>query len=218
MARLKLSQWDSVITDCQTALSLPLASSAPAATMKAHYYLAQAQLSIGDHDNALSSAQQAHAICAATNDKSLVAVTNAVLRAKKARWDHAEKLRVREEADLERDVLRMLRRECEEDAAAAAQDADEMEAQMVREEARLKEERVRRVFERARDKAQARREVPDWAVDDISFGVMVDPVIVRLFQVRRGNISLPGLNERDKSANTGCEIRQKPESHTNDHR
>lgn len=174
MARLKLSQWDSVITDCQTALSLPQGTS----NMKAHYYLAQAQLSIGDHDSALASARAAHALCAASNDKSLVAVTNAVLRAKRARWDHAERRRVREDADLERDLLRLLRRERDEDVAAAEAGGDAMEARVVREEAERKEERLRVVLERAREAAERRREVPDWAVDDISFGIMVDPVIV----------------------------------------
>lgn len=194
--------------------------------MKAHYYLSQAQLCIGDHESALSSAQHAHAICAAHNDKSLIAVTNAVLRAKKARWDHAEKLRVREEADLERDVLRLLRRECEEDVAAAVAQADDMEVQVVTEEASRKEERVRRVFERARRKAEERREVPDWAVDDISFGIMVDPVIVSLLALPRSLVLSRERNCFSKLVSTKVndmlmqfvENRPKQENHTKDHR
>jgi hypothetical protein len=37
---------------------------------------------------------------------------------------------------------------------------------------------MRDVFEKARPKEEKRRQVPDWAIDDISFCVMVDPVIV----------------------------------------
>jgi hypothetical protein len=48
----------------------------------------------------------------------------------------------------------------------------------VEEEWRGKIERMREVFERARPKEERRRQVPDWAIDDISFCVMVDPVIV----------------------------------------
>jgi STIP1 family protein 1 len=43
-----------------------------------------------------------------------------------------------------------------------------------------KMEALRGVFEAARPKEEKRREVPDWAVDDISFCVMVDPVIVSI--------------------------------------
>jgi STIP1 family protein 1 len=39
---------------------------------------------------------------------------------------------------------------------------------------------LRDVFERARAESDKRREVPEWAIDDISFGIMVDPVVVRL--------------------------------------
>ncbi|KAL2190110.1 hypothetical protein L209DRAFT_157707 [Thermothelomyces heterothallicus CBS 203.75] len=38
--------------------------------------------------------------------------------------------------------------------------------------------RMREVFEKARPASEKRRTVPDWAIDDISFCVMVDPVIV----------------------------------------
>jgi len=50
------------------------------------------------------------------------------------------------------------------------------------------------VFERARPKAERRRQVPDWAIDDISFCVMVDPVIV----------SVSSILVKD-----GCEVRKK---------
>ncbi|KAF5012898.1 hypothetical protein FDECE_1072 [Fusarium decemcellulare] len=169
MARLKLNYWDSVITDCDACLQL-----APD-NMKAHYYLAQAQLNLRDFDAALSSALRAHALCAASNDRSLAAVTALVLRCKKDRWDDRERKRVRETKDLEREVLEMLARE--KDAALEETD-DGMERQEIEEESESKIERMKEIFERARADAEKRREVPDWAIDDISFGIMVDPVVV----------------------------------------
>ncbi|OAQ98038.1 hypothetical protein LLEC1_01434 [Akanthomyces lecanii] len=138
MARLKLSLWDSVITDCQSVLALPSTASAT----------------------------------------SLPAVTAAVLQAKKARWEQREKRRVREDQDLERTMLRLLEAERAADVAAAAD--DESERQIVDEDARAREEQLRTVFERSRLLGgDGRREVPDWAIDDISFGFMVDPVVTK---------------------------------------
>ncbi|KAJ6786361.1 hypothetical protein PWT90_05146 [Aphanocladium album] len=176
MARLKLSLWDSVITDCQSVLTLPSGGT----NIKAHYYLCQAQLALDDADGALASGLRAHELCAATNDKSLAAVTTAVLKAKKARWDQREKMRTRGEQEAERAVLRLLRAEAEADMAAALAYGGESERQVVEEEARAREARVVEAFERSRKLAgEGRREVPDWAIDDISFGFMVDPVMTK---------------------------------------
>lgn len=169
MARLKLGHWESVITDCQTCLGL-----APQ-NMKAHYYLAQAQLSIGDFDSALTNALAAHKICATTNDKSLGAITNIVLRCKKDRWDDKEKKRLRQERELEEEMLAMLVRDRDDMLAA---ESDETERKIIEEEANEKMQTLSKVFENARTQSLKRREVPDWAIDDISFAIMVDPVVV----------------------------------------
>ncbi|EJP62928.1 STIP1 y and U box-containing protein 1 [Beauveria bassiana] len=184
MARLKLSLWDSVITDCQSVFALPVAGAgAPASHLKAHYYTSQARLAIDDPDGALSAGLAAHALCVATNDKSLAAVTAVVLRAKKARWERREKRRVRGEQSLEREMLELLRADVSAAAAAAAaagEEVDETERAAMEEEAREKEERLMAVFERSRKLAgEGLREVPDWAIDDISFGFMVDPVMTK---------------------------------------
>lgn len=144
--------------------------------MKAHYYLSQAQLAIGEFEGALEHALAAHKLCAATNDKSLAAVTAIVLRCKKERWDHQEKRRVREAQDLERQVLDLLRRDRDETLMAVGDDV--VERRTVEEESELKLSLLTGIFEKARAESEKRREVPEWVIDDISFGVMVDPVIV----------------------------------------
>lgn len=172
MARLKLNHWDSVIADCETCLSLSPNN------MKAHYYLAQAQLSLRDYDAALSNALEAHRLCAANNDKSLAAVTSIVLRCKKERWADREKKRLREERELEDRMMDLLRKDRDEMLAAVAPD-DEAEKKAVEEEAEQRMTVLRNVFEAAREQNQNKREVPEWAIDDISFNVMVDPVITK---------------------------------------
>lgn len=171
MARLKLAYWDSVITDCEAVLDLP----SGATNIKAHYYLSQAQLALGSPAAALPHALKAHALCAASHDKSLAAVTAVVLRCKKEKWEQEDRLRVREEQALEREMVDLLKREVDAEVAA---EQDEMEKSALREEGVAKIARLETMFERARTKAEQRREVPDWLIDDISFGVMVDPVIV----------------------------------------
>lgn len=169
MARLKLNYWDSVITDCEACLQLTPDN------MKARYYLAEAQLALKDYDASLESALHAHKLCAATNDRSLAAVTALVLRCKKERWDDMEKKRMREAKDLEREVMELLNRE---KVSALAETDDGMEKQEIEEETQAKIERMKDIFERARAGDEKKREVPDWAIDDISFGFMIDPVVV----------------------------------------
>ncbi|KAF4451791.1 STIP1 likey and U-box containing protein 1 [Fusarium austroafricanum] len=167
MARLKLNYWDSVITDCEACLQLTPDN------MKARYYLAQAQLALRDYDASLANALHAHKLCTATLDRSLGAVTSLVLRCKKERWDDREKRRVREAKDLEREVLGLLTKDKE---ATLAETDDGMERQEIEEETEAKIERMKEIFEKARAEGEKKREVPDWAIDDISFGFMVDPV------------------------------------------
>ncbi|KAF5647280.1 benzoate 4-monooxygenase cytochrome P450 [Fusarium sp. NRRL 52700] len=170
MARLKLSYWDSVITDCEACLQLTPDN------MKARYYLAQAQIALRDYDAALENALHAHKLCADTGDRSLAAVTALVLRCKKERWDNLEKKRVRESQDLERKMLELLTKDKE---AMLAEADDGMEKQEIEEESDANIERMKEIFERARADGEKKREVPDWAIDDISFGFMVDPVMTK---------------------------------------
>lgn len=172
MARLKLGQWDSAIADCAECLQRTPDS------MKAHYSLSQAHLALHAYDDALRHALEAHRLCVKAGDKSLGTITTHVLKCKKERWDEMEKRRVRETGALEGEVLELLARERDAVLKEAEEEMGEAGRAEVEEEWRAKMEAVREVFERARPKAEKRRQVPDWAIDDISFCVMVDPVIV----------------------------------------
>lgn len=151
---------------------------------KALYYLSQAHLPLKNYDQAVDYALKAHKICAETHDKSLPAVTAQVLKCKKERWEHREKIRRREEQGLEEEVVDLLRHELENlkrsmDEGYGTNEEERKETEKMYED---KIARIRAVFERARSKDEQKREnPPDWAVDDISFQVMVDPVMVSFF-------------------------------------
>lgn len=169
MARIKLEIWDAVVADCESCLGLDPNS------LKAHYYLSQAQLALKDYNSALANASRAHELCVKAGDKSLAAITALVLKVKKERWDWMEKQRTREERFLEEEIIRRLEKDLDQALQEAADDGERKEIEAEWEQ---KIARTQQVFEDSRESRLKKREVPDWAIDDISFGIMIDPVIV----------------------------------------
>ncbi|KKA28426.1 hypothetical protein TD95_003034 [Thielaviopsis punctulata] len=170
-ARIKLKHYEDVVEDCIHSLDLSPKS------LKPTYYLSQAHLELGNYEDALSSALQAHALCVANNEtKSLGAITQHVLRCKRERWEQIEKKRKREDGDLERETLSLMADAMQRELQDVQDEADRREIEA---EWKAKMERTRAIFDTARAKADKRREVPEWAVDDISFGIMVDPVVTK---------------------------------------
>ncbi|PHH64402.1 hypothetical protein CDD81_4623 [Ophiocordyceps australis] len=170
LSRIKLGMWDSAASDCNTCLSLSPNN------MKAHYYLAQSHFELKNYDAALEQALLAHSACAATSDKSISSITALVLRCKKQCWEAADRARHREATDLERELMELLERQRDE---ALGQEDEALQRDSIGKECDLKQALLRDLFDRARNKTQMRREVPDWAIDEISFGFMVDPVVTR---------------------------------------
>jgi STIP1 homology and U-box containing protein 1 len=143
--------------------------------MKAHYYLSQALLAQQDFDSALAHGLEAHKLCTAAGDKSLAVITAHVLRCKKERWVAREKTRYREEADLENDMISLLQSQRRE---ALSEAESEVARREIEGEWDAKATRLRGVFDKSRAEAEQDRVVPDWAIDDITFAIMVDPVVV----------------------------------------
>lgn len=149
--------------------------------MKAHYYRAQASLELSSHESALSDALLAHELCVKNNDKSLPQVTALVLKCKRAAWEARQKRLPRRTGELEGIVMGLLEREREREVGGLeGVERGEVEGEW---EGRMG--LMREVFERAREGGERRKEVPSWAVDDISFEIMVDPVMVSPFLVGR---------------------------------
>ncbi|KAL1895600.1 hypothetical protein Sste5346_005069 [Sporothrix stenoceras] len=172
LARLRLERWGEAADDCNTCLER-----APD-NMKALYYLSQAELKLRDFDAAITHCRRAHDICVQTNDKSLTPITAHMLDCKKARWEYLEKKRAREASPLEAETIALFEREKETALASLGEASDSDRAEIAAEwDAKLAS--LRDTFAAARNAsaATARRNVPDWAIDDITFAIMVDPVV-----------------------------------------
>lgn len=167
MTRFNLSSHDAAISDCESALAYD------ASSIKAHYYKSKCLLELGDVDTACTHARLAYESCRASDDKSLDMTMAHYLKCKNARWNIIEKRRKREAQDLEREVLGILEAETGREMAQAS----EGEKPDIENEGRVRMERMKSIFERARAEDDKEREVPEWLVDDISFNVMVDPVM-----------------------------------------
>lgn len=172
MARCKLQHWADAIADCQTCLTITPENS------KAAFYMAEAQLGIQDYDNALETAKRAYELFSHTEDgiKSLSLASKLILRCRQERWEDKERRRSRERSDLEKELVSSL--ENERDTAVAST-MDDMEAADIRKEWDAKIDTLKKTFELAAGEEGKRRKVPEWAIDDITFSIIVDPVITK---------------------------------------
>jgi hypothetical protein len=189
MALLKLHSYPSVITDSHHALDLLIGphtttqipcpntphhtfnppTYAPATqgtVMKAYFQLAQAQIALNKSDEGLKSAREAHRLCVeeiyigGKGASSIGPITELVLRCKKEDWERREDERLKLRGGLLEELVGLLGKEGDWGKAGE----------------------LRRVFDAAKvEEGEARRRtVPDWCVDDITFSVMLDPVVVSL--------------------------------------
>ena len=170
MSRMKLGLWNLVIDDCQQALHQDPTN------MKAFYQLSQAQLELKDYEASVNSARKAQELALTHNDKSLPNIMNQVRKAIRARWEGKERSRVRENVHLEEEAVAMY---SEQKETALQTCTSIVEREEVAAEWNRKIHLMRNVFERARSKDQQKRDPPpDWLLCDISFQVMIDPVMV----------------------------------------
>jgi STIP1 family protein 1 len=198
MARLKLHMYREVIADCDDSLKLL------SENMKAFYYKAQAQVELGEAIEALESSKKAYDLCSGIGaggrriavekgwERSLSAVTGVVLRCKKEVWEGREKNRLRTRNGLLEESIRGLERHRDE---ALGHLGDEEENNEARKEVKIewdeKIDELKRVWDRAADAEGKRREVPDWAIDDITFSIMIDPVMVCSQSFNTSSVSRP---------------------------
>jgi hypothetical protein len=189
MALLKLHSYPSVITDSHHALDLLIgphtttnevpcpntphhtfnpptySPSTQGTVMKAYFQLAQAQIALNKSEEALKSAREAHRLCVeeiyigGKGGSSIGPITELVLRCKKEDWERREDERLRLRGGLLEELVEKLGGE------------------------EKKVEELRRVFDAAKigEGEARRRKVPDWCVDDITFSVMLDPVVVSVY-------------------------------------
>lgn len=173
MCRFNLGNHDGVVSDCNACIA------ANPKSVKAHYFLSKSLSALGDHQTASEEAATAYAVCRdISEDKSLAMTHDWVLQCRTERWRSAERARVREYRDLEAEVLALLARDRDETVASG--DSSEVDKTTVWEESDKKMSQIRDIFEKARKDEDKAREVPQWLMDDITFDVITDPVIVRV--------------------------------------
>jgi STIP1 family protein 1 len=179
--------YERVIDDALTSIKLMPEN------MKAYYHLAQAQIALHQNAAALESSKKAHGLCVeeihrgGKGGSSIGAITELVLRCKKEWWEEQEDKRVKARPgllqELERDLEGKIPGAVEEALRGSMVEDPERTKQQVEREYQGKIEELRRVFEKAGavEKEGKRRRVPDWCLDDITFSVMLDPVVVSSF-------------------------------------
>lgn len=171
MCRFNLGNHDGVVSDCNACIA------ASPSSVKAHYFLSKSLAALGDYETASAEASAAYDVCLSTGeDKSLTMTHDWLLQCRTQRWRSAEKARVREHRDLEAEVLALLARDRDETVSEAG--GGDVDKAIVWEESERKMGHIRDIFERARAVDDKAREVPGWLMDDITFDVMTDPVIV----------------------------------------
>lgn len=183
-ARLKLERWQDVIDDCIRSVELMKEN------MKAFFYLAQAQLAINHPNEALSSALMAYDLCvnSIAQTSNAATISALVLKCKKTKWEGRERDRIRRRGGL----LGELEEKLEELKKKELFDIDEMVANGEMGTVEAEEEResmnetyakkvtdLRTVFAVSDPKHMAKREVPDYLVDPITFEIMHDPVVTK---------------------------------------
>lgn len=111
-------------------------------------------------------------------------ITELVLRCKKELWELREEERLRSRPSLLNELVAGLERDREAyiSVLRAEGKGKDAEIESVKERYRGKIGELRRTFELAGVNGEEgkRRKVPDWCLDDITFSVMLDPVVVRI--------------------------------------
>ena len=162
--------------------------------MKAYYHLAQAQIALHRTAEALESSKIAHKFCVeeiyrgGKGGSSIGPITELVLRCKKEWWEEKEEARLKALPGLLQELIGGLEQKKKLALKAAVDEHTTPNGTMEEEEAKAdlerqyaaKIEELRKTFEMASGVGAEgrRRKVPDWCVDDISFAVMLDPVVV----------------------------------------
>ncbi|CAG8974481.1 hypothetical protein HYALB_00011631 [Hymenoscyphus albidus] len=183
-ACIKLQDWQIVIDDSVQAIDLQPEN------MKAFYNLAQAQIALDHPGEALSSAKKAHELCVkeihsgGKGGSSITVITELVLRCKKEGWEKREKARERGRDGLNKELIELLRRECEKEEKELVTEGRGDEVTDLTREYEIKIEELKSTFEMAKigNEMERKKKVPDWVVDDITFSVMFDPVVTKTGQ------------------------------------
>ncbi|GAA5805632.1 hypothetical protein HPULCUR_011153 [Helicostylum pulchrum] len=143
----KLEKYDQVISDCRKAIDLDPSS------VKAYYLIGQALIEKKQHTEALNKLKTGYELAIQQKVKYVNDIIQALLVARKRKWDDDEAIRLEKEDELLRYVKGLIERERSE-LLSKAEDEEATET----------------------INYNIRREIPDAYLDKISFNIMHDPV------------------------------------------
>jgi STIP1 family protein 1 len=182
-----MEQWEAVVADCERAIELLPSSSGPLHALKrrpedvanpravkAYTYLGSALLHLNRPDESFKASHKAYLLAIEYRSPSIPQIAASCLEAKKKRWELAESERIKRESMLLRDTMAMIERDALERSRRVGGD----QGKEIEEEAVRKCRQLEEVFGKAEAETLRKRIVPDWLIDNITFGVMWDPVMV----------------------------------------
>ncbi|KAI5807891.1 hypothetical protein DFH27DRAFT_522592 [Peziza echinospora] len=149
LSNVKQSLWTLVIADCHRAIELLPDS------LKAYSYLGQAQYELDRPLEALEASKRAYELSIQQRSPSSASIATHVLKAKKRVWEVTEEQRILSENTL---LSKLLSNPTLSD---------------------LEKDEIKKVWARANPETAKPRVVPDYFIDNITFSVMVDPVVTK---------------------------------------
>ncbi|KAF8535994.1 hypothetical protein BDD12DRAFT_852937 [Trichophaea hybrida] len=181
LTRVRMEQWDAVVTDCEKAIELLPTS------LKAYTYLGSALLHLNRPAESFTASQKAYQLAISQRSPSIPQIAASCLEAKKARWEVSETARIARESSLLRETQETILREAKAKGDKLRSTgmyggfgiAGEEAAKEMEEEGRRRCRELEDVFGKAEAETLRRRVVPEWLVDNITFGVMWDPVVTK---------------------------------------
>ncbi|KAJ8653890.1 hypothetical protein O0I10_010457 [Lichtheimia ornata] len=163
----KLEQYDNVISDTRKAIDLDNT------TVKAYYLLGQALIEKKQHTEALNKLKTAYELAIQQRVKYVNDILQALLTARKRKWDDQEADRLVRESSLLQYVKNLVEAERKRQLEEAGDDEEKIdEINYLTDE---QEAKIQKVFEQSKENLM-RREIPDAYLDKISFNIMHDPV------------------------------------------
>ncbi|CAO0798008.1 unnamed protein product [Mucor circinelloides] len=164
----KLEQYDNVITDCRKAIEID------PTLVKAYYLIGQALTEKKQHTEALKKLKTGYELAIQQKVKYVNDILQALLIARKRKWEDDEAIRLEKENELLRYVKGLIERDRGQQLAAADPN-DEEAIDTINYNINERLSKVQHVFVQSKDNA-SRREIPDAYLDKISFNIMHDPV------------------------------------------
>ncbi|KAG2205822.1 hypothetical protein INT47_004005 [Mucor saturninus] len=162
----KLEKYDQVIADCRKAIELD------PSMVKAYYLIGQALIEKKQHTEALNKLKTGYQLAIEQKVKYVNDIIQALLVARKRKWDDDEAVRLEKEDELLHYVKGLIEKE-RADLLKDTIDEEEIETINYKIDERLSQ--VQTVFVQSKDNSH-RREIPDAYLDKISFNIMHDPV------------------------------------------